>query len=135
MKRKVVISGSASLPDDIARWKQHFEDRGYEVIGTPRLWDRTADFNEQLARVFQEYYDAVDDCDVFFLMNEEKNGIRGYVGANATAELIYVAQMNLRKKKGIKVYIANLPDERVAAHDEITSFLRAGWVSLYDPAR
>lgn len=131
--KKVVISGSTSLQKNIAVWKKHFEDGGYDVIALPELWEDTKNFKSQLTELYTYFYDAIDKCDVFFLMNENKNGIQGYVGANCTAELIYAVTQNLRKNRGMDIYIAQLPGEDVAAYDEIMSYLRVGWIQLYEP--
>jgi len=130
---KLVLSGSSSLQDDIASWKNHFEANGHDVIAAPDAWDDSKDFTKQLTDLYTAFYTAIDDCDVFFLMNEDKNGIEGYIGANGTAELIYATMLNLTKNKHIDIYIAKMPSKDVPAYDEVTSFLRTGWIQVYNP--
>lgn len=132
-KPKLVLSGSASLQSRIAYWKQHYEAKGYDVIAYPESWDDTKDFTQQLTELYSDFYRAIDECDVFFLMNEDKNGIEGYIGANGTAELIHAVMLNVVHSKNITIYIAKVPSREVLAHDEVTSFLRTGWIQLYDP--
>ena len=49
-------------------------------------------------------------------MNEEKNGIKGYIGASAIAELTYVVILNLIHNKNIDIYILNMPSEELSAY-------------------
>lgn len=129
----IVISGSANLQDRLEFWKNHFEQKGYQVIGMPEKWSDTRDFKEQLTELYRDFYTSIEDCDTFFLMNEDKNGISGYIGANGTAELVYAVMLNLIKNKGIEIYIAKVPEERVLAWDEVVSYLRVGWIKVYEP--
>ncbi len=131
-KPKMVISGSASLQERILFWKNHFEQNGYEVIATPEIWDNSKDFNQQLTKLYKDFYTSIDDCDAFFLANEDKDGIVGYIGANGTAELIYATLQNILRGKNLDIYIAKLPDESVLAHDEVTNFIKAGWIKVYN---
>lgn len=130
---KLVISGSASLQDRLEFWKNHFEQKGYKVIGMPEIWSDTRDFKEQLTELYRDFYTSIEDCDVFFLMNEDKDGISGYIGANGTAELVYAVMLNLIKDRGIEIYITKTPEKRVLAWDEVVSYLRVGWVKVYEP--
>jgi hypothetical protein len=113
-------------------WKNHFEQNGYEVIATPEVWDDAKDFTQQLTDLYRDFYVAIDKCDAFFLANEDKNGITGYIGANGTAELIYATMQNIVHGKNIDIYIAKIPDESVLAHDEVTSFIKTGWIKVYN---
>lgn len=130
---KLVISGSASLQDRLEFWKNHFEQKGYKVTGMPETWSDTRDFKEQLTELYRDFYTSIEDCDVFFLMNEDKDGISGYIGANGTAELVYAVMLNLIKDRGIEIYITKTPEERVLAWDEVVSYLRVGWIKVYEP--
>jgi hypothetical protein len=130
---KLVISGSTRFQDKIAYWKNHFEVKGYEVIADPGSRYDAKDFKQQLTDLYKDFYTALDKCDAFFLMNEDKGDIKGYIGANGTAELVYATMLNVVQGKGIDIYIAKMPDERVLAYDEVTSFLKAGWIKVYEP--
>lgn len=129
--KKVVISGSASLQDAIISWKRNFEDNDYQVIGYPKPWDNTRDFSGQFTELYTDFYKAIEQCDTFFLVNEDKNGISGYIGASGTAELVYAIMQNLLHGRNIEIYIAKMPDEKVFAYDEICKYLKMGWVNIY----
>lgn len=66
-----------------------------------------------------------------FLMNEDKNGIKGYVGASAIAELTYAVILNLIHHKNIKIYILQEPDSNLGCYDEIKFWLDMNWISIY----
>lgn len=132
MEQKVVISGSGSLKNELKQWKGHFESRNYEVIAFPEPWDNSESHDSRLEGLYVDFYNAIDKCDVFFLMNEDKKGISGYIGANATAELIYATVQKLRSRNDMKIYIAKLPAQQVSMSEEIYSFLRLGWVEVYE---
>ena len=83
MKGKVVISGSLSLLEETVYWKKTFENLGYEVINYPHLLE------DDIKKEYKKYYEDIKNCDVFFLMNERKGNIEGYIGASVFAELNY----------------------------------------------
>lgn len=134
MKPKLVLSGSMSQQDAISHWRQHFTNNGYDIIAYPNGEDDTSNFNEHLTKVYSDYYKAIEECDVFFLANEDRKGIKGYIGANCTAELLYAVVQNLIHGKSIKIYIFKIPSKDVFAHDEVMNFLKNGWIELYNPS-
>lgn len=131
-QQTVVISGSSRFQAKISFWKNHFEAKGYEVIAVPEVWDEARDFKQQLTSLYHDFYSAIDTCDTFFLVNEDKDGLKGYIGANGTAELIYATMLNVVKNKDIDIYISKVPDEGVLACDEVISFLKVGWIKVYE---
>lgn len=65
-------------------------------------------------------------------MNEPKDGVEGYIGASAIAELTYVIMQNLIHNKNIEIYILNMPIKEVPSYDEVNLWLRLGWIKLYN---
>ncbi len=65
-------------------------------------------------------------------MNEEKEGIKGYIGASSIAELTYVVILNLIHHKNIEIYILNMPSEEVSSYDEVKFWLDMGWITLFE---
>ena len=51
-----------------------------ELWNYPRIVE---DKEKELPTVYKSVYTALENTDVYFLMNEKKNGINGYVGASA----------------------------------------------------
>ena len=68
-------------------------------------------------------------------MNEDKNGIKGYIGASSIAELTYVVILNLIHNKNIKIYILNMPSEEVLSYDEVKHWLDLGWIKIFDKSK
>lgn len=128
--KKIVISGSSKLQDKVYYWMQYFKNKGYEIIDYPKLIQQENKMDE-LPIVYKDFYTSLENTDVFFLMNEEKNGIKGYIGASAIAELTYVVILNLIHNKNIDIYILNMPSEEVSSYDEVKFWLDAGWIKLY----
>lgn len=131
MQQKIVISGSSKLQDKIDYWVKYFENKGYEILDYPK-YTKPEDYNEVLPTRYKEFYTALENTDIFFLMNEEKNGIKGYIGASAIAELTYVIILNLIHEKNIEIYILNMPSKEVPAYDEVKFWLNKGWIKLYE---
>ena len=128
--KKVVISGSSKLQDKVNYWLKHFKDKKYEILDYPKLIEQD-NYEKELPKVYEDFYTALENTDVFFLMNEEKKGIKGYIGASAIAELTYVVILNLIHNKKIEIYILNMPSEEVSSYDEVKFWLDMGWIKLY----
>ena len=128
--KKIVISGSSKLQDKVNYWLDYFKKQNYEILDYPRLIEQDK-YTEELPIVYKNFYNALENTDVFFLMNEEKNGIKGYIGASAIAELTYVVILNLIHNKNIDIYILNMPSEELSAYDEVKFWLDIGWIKLY----
>lgn len=128
--KKVVISGSSKLQDKVNYWLKHFEDKDYEILDYPKLIEQD-NYEKELPKVYEDFYTALENTDVFFIMNEEKKGIKGYIGASAIAELTYVVILNLIHNKNIEIYILNMPSEEVSSYDEVKFWLDMGWIKLY----
>ena len=69
--KKIVISGSSKLQDKVNYWLEHFKKQNYEILDYPRLIDLDK-YTEELPIVYKNFYNALENTDVFFLMNEEK---------------------------------------------------------------
>lgn len=78
---------------------------------------------KDLSVVSKKFYTVLENTDIFFLMTEDKNGIKGYTGASAIAGLTYVVILNLIHNKNIEIYILNMPSEEVSSYDEVKFWL------------
>lgn len=128
--KKVVISGSSKLQDKVNYWLNYFKKNDYEILDYPKLIEQE-NYMTDLPIVYRDFYTALENTNVFFLMNEEKNGIKGYIGASAIAELTYVVILNLIHNKNIDIYILNMPSEEVSSYDEVKFWLDKGWIKLF----
>lgn len=129
--KKVVISGSSKLQDKVNYWLEYFKSKGYTILDYPKLIEQN-NYVKELPKVYKDFYTALESTDVYFLMNEEKNGIEGYIGASSIAELTYVVILNLIHNKNIEIYILNMPSKEVSSYDEVKFWLDMGWIKIYD---
>lgn len=129
--KKVVISGSSKLQDKVNYWLEYFKSKGYTILDYPKLIEQN-NYVKELPKVYKDFYTALESTDVYFLMNEEKNGIKGYIGASSIAELTYVVILNLIHNKNIEIYILNMPSKEFSSYDEVKFWLDMGWIKIYD---
>ena len=125
--KKIVISGSSKLQEELITWKKHFEQKGYKVIDYPKQVNK-----ENLKDIYKSFYESLEKADVLFLMNEERKGIKGYIGPSSMAEVIYTIMLNQIHNKKIEIYILNMPSREVSCYDEIKLFLENGWIKIYE---
>lgn len=130
MKKKLVIAGSASLPDKLEYWKNHWESEGYSVINFPAPIAKEV-FVQEYPDVHKKFFADIMEADVLFVMNEDKKGIAGYLGAESFAEMCFGVTQNLINNKKIDVILLQAPGKDVQSHDEITLWLELGWIRLY----
>lgn len=123
---KVVISGSTKLLDEVSFWKNKFEDKGYEVINHPHIEE-----DVPVEVVYKKFYEDIENCDIFFLMNEKKGNIEGYIGASVFGELTYAVMNNVLHNKKIKVLMLDMPSVALFCHEEIVRWLDMGWIEFF----
>ncbi len=128
--KKIVISGSSKLQDKVEYWIHYFQNHGYEILDYPKYVELD-NYQVELPNIYHDFYTNIENTDVYFLMNETKNGIDGYIGASAFAELTYAVIENLIHHKQIEIYILNMPSEEVSSYDEVKFWLDMGWIHLY----
>lgn len=129
--KKIVISGSSKLREKVNYWLEYFKNENYEILDYPKLIEEE-NYAIELPNVYRNFYTALENTDVYFLMNEEKEGIKGYIGASSIAELTYVVILNLIHHKNIEIYILNMPSEEVSSYDEVKFWLDMGWIKLFE---
>ncbi len=127
--KKLVLSGSAKNQVEVNRFLQHFKDK-YEILDYPKVID--GDFIKNYNKVHTSFYKNIENADVFFLMNFDKNGVKGYVGSAGFGELCIALFLKLIAKKEIEILIYQMPDKSVASYDEIELWLKLGYIKIYD---
>lgn len=130
--KKLIIAGSAKLQERAAYWRGYFEGRGYEVIDYPVAISSEGDYAENLTDIYCSYYQNLDRADVFFLMNEDKNGFGGYIGPSAFAELSFVVIGNLNRGKKVEINLLQEPSSDQSCYQEVKFWLDQGWIKIYD---
>lgn len=129
--RKVVITGSAKLQTDIYYWKQKFSNSNYEVLDYPKEIEKER-FMELYPRIHKEFFENIIKTDILFIMNEDKNGKIGYIGAESFAELTFGLVQKLVYNKNIELVILKMPSKDVQCYEEIVLWLKLGWIRLYE---
>ena len=129
--KKIVIAGSAKLQDEINSWIDKFEKDGYHVLDYPKEIDKCS-FIEVYPDVHKEFFEKITKTDILFIMNEDKNNIEGYIGAETFAELTFGLSQNLLYGKNIELLILKMPDEKVSCYNEIKLWLELDWIKIYN---
>ena len=128
--KKIVIAGSAKLQDEINSWIDKFEKDGYYVLDYPQKIEENS-FIKQYPNIHKEFFENIINTDILFVMNEDKNNIEGYIGAETFAELAFGLSQNLLYEKNIDLVILKMPDEKVGCYNEIKLWLELGWIKMY----
>lgn len=128
--KKITISGSAKLQDKINNWRDYFKKLEYEILDYPKPIDSKY-FMELYPEIHRKYFENISNSDILFIMNEDKNGIEGYIGAETYAELAYAVIQNLNYGKNIDVVLLKMPSNKIQCYDEIKLWLELGWIKLY----
>ncbi len=128
--KKVVIVGSAELPEKIQHWKKFWEDKGYLVTGYPSPIPKKT-FLKEYPKVHTEFFKNITEADILFVMNEDKNSLTGYIGAETFAEMGFGLAQNLIYNKNIEIMLLQMPDEKVQSFAEINLWLKLNWLKLF----
>lgn len=129
--KKIVIAGSRKLHEQIAYWRGYFEGRGFEVTDWPVPTPET-DYSANMTKIYRHFYQCIDDAHTFFLMNEDRNGVEGYIGPSAFSELTYAVINNLNHGKKIDIQILKMPTASQGCYEEIKFWIDQGWIHLFD---
>ncbi len=152
--KKLVISGSSKLYERGLYWRGYFEGRGYEVIDWPRPLfedeDLTSDvqpapglplgrlikpgdaaYPDGMLKFYRQFYKHLDQTDALFVMNEDKNGIEGYIGANTFAEIAYSVVNILNRGHKIEINLLKMPAKELNCYEEIKFWLDQDLLHIY----
>ena len=129
--KKVVIAGSAKLQKEINKWLKIFESKNYEILDYPRKIEQER-FIELYPSIHKTFFEYITKTDMLFIMNEDKNGKYGYIGAEAFAELTFGLAQKLVYNKEIELVILKMPSQDVQCYEEVDLWLKLGWIKLYE---
>lgn len=102
--KKIVIAGSAKLQKEVNYWINFFESNDYEILDYPRVIEESK-FMELYPNIHTEFLENITKTNILFIMNEDKNGIIGYIGYEAYAELLFGLSQKLIYNKNIELVI------------------------------
>ena len=129
--KKIVIAGSAKLQNEVNKWLKVFESKEYKILDYPQAIEESQ-FMELYPNVHTEFLENITQTDMLFIMNEDKNGIVGYIGYEAYAELLFGLSQKLIYNKEIELIIFKMPSINVGCYEEINLWLKLGWIKLYE---
>ena len=111
MRKKLVIAGSASLQEKVQHWKKFWEEKECSVTSYPvPISEET--FLEEYPKVHTDFFKNIDEANILFVMNEDKNSITGYLGAESFAEMAFAVAQNLIHNKNIEVILLQMPEKK-----------------------
>lgn len=128
---KVVISGSAKLEEKVEYWNNYFLTKNYEVLDFPKKIAKEK-FLELYPEIHKQFLENVTKADMLFVMNEDKDGKEGYIGAETFAELLFGLSQRLVYERDIELVILKLPSKDVFCYDEISTWLKLGWLKIFE---
>jgi hypothetical protein len=130
-KKKIVICASSSFDKEIIEWKEKLESKKFEVTKYPMKINDN--FLSNYEKEFTEHYDAISKANILLILNLEKKGIPGYIGAGVFAEMAFAIGLNKTLNKKIEVcYLNPLFEEILPYSDELKFWQQLGWIKLFD---
>ena len=128
--KKVVIAGSAKLQKEITIWLDYFTRKNYKILDYPKVIDEQK-FMNLYPDMHTRFLKSITETDILFIMNEDKNGISGYIGYETFAELLFGLSQKLIYNKDIEFILLKMPSREVGSYDEIDLWLKLGWIKLF----
>lgn len=128
--QKIVISGSAKLPEKINYWVNYFSNKGYLVLDYPKTINKD-EFLDLYPKIHKDFYQNIKKTDILFIMNEDKKGIEGYIGPAVFAELSY-GVIEYLNNRNILLMLLKMPSKEVNCYEEINLWLKLGWIKIWE---
>jgi len=125
---KLVISASAKFEKEILEWKNKL-GKNFDVTKYPEKI--SGDFLINYSMEFKNHYSYINDADILFILNLEKNGKKGYIGPGVFAEIAYAIGLNLTLGKKIKIYLLNNFADDLMCSEELSFWLDLGWIKMW----
>lgn len=124
LRRTIAIAGSSKFWREAVEWKMRLENAGYEVVAWPEREGK------DWFALYENYWGKLLRADDILVLNLDKRGVKGYIGAESFAEL---SQMAVRRMRGedVRIFLHDWPSRKCACYDEIMEMKRLGWVRLW----
>lgn len=128
--KKFVLSGSVKMASEIEKWRGYWQAQSeVQILDFPSAISPEG-FLQEYSKVFREYFSHLDETHVLFVVNGEKDGIKGYIGAGMLSEIAYVVSRIARGEKQ-EVILAHPPAFQLFCSDEIDLWIKLGWVRVF----
>lgn len=128
--KNLVISASLSLDERISYWVKYFNNLNYNVLNYLKRLMKIISW--RYIQVFIETLESIIKADTLFIMNEDKNGVKGYIGSAVYAELCFAIAQNLIYDKNIEIYLYQMPSVEVSCYNEIKLWLELDKIKIWN---
>ncbi|MCI8671497.1 MAG: hypothetical protein HFI36_05635 [Bacilli bacterium] len=129
--KNLVISASLSLDERISYWVKYFNNLNYNVLNYPKKINEN-NFLEIYPSIYRDFLESIIKADTLFIMNEDKNGVKGYIGSAVYAELCFAIAQNLIYDKNIEIYLYQMPSVEVSCYNEIKLWLELDKIKIWN---
>lgn len=130
--RKIVICGSSKFSEEAIELKRKLESIQYNVINYPKKIDIANEYRS----TYENFFEDINATDDILVLNLDKNGITGYIGYETFVEMSYLIANNIvTKNTNRKVFIYKMPSKKCGCYDEITQFLKLGYIKLWENSK
>ncbi|OGY78644.1 MAG: hypothetical protein A3B74_04685 [Candidatus Kerfeldbacteria bacterium RIFCSPHIGHO2_02_FULL_42_14] len=125
---QVVISGSASLQEEIQKYIRYWNSqKDHTVLDYPKVIPRES-FEASYVLAHKNFMNNITVTDILFIANAKKKGVNSYIGAETFAELAFGVTQKILYGKKLRIILAHYPSRSVACYDEIVLWLKLGWI-------
>ena len=128
--KKILLSGSVSLQKETNELAEKLKGK-YEILDFPKPLSES-EFMQSYPNVLSEFMQNITLTDVLLVVNADKNGVCGYIGAESFAELCFGLCQNLLYGKNIELYVLKMPDKSVQCYNEIMLWLNLGFIKIWN---
>lgn len=126
--KKLVISGSCKLQTQVKYWCEYFKNHGYTILDYPK--PHKPDLFS-VCEIYTTFYRNIDAADEMFVMNEDKDGIEGYIGPSTFSEIVYAVIQNQNCNKQIAITLLKMPSKSSNVYNEIKEFIDKKLIKLF----
>jgi hypothetical protein len=128
MKKAIFLCASMAFYKDLISIEKQLQAKGFKVNipESLKIMKKKNDFEpshfkgkftpEQKAQFIQKNFRNIVKSESILVVNNEKNGIKGYIGANVLMEI------GLAFHKNKKIYILNAIDKKASHMEELLAF-------------
>ena len=129
--KKITICASISFWDDIVNWKDKLTKDGYDAIQYPK--QLSDDFLSNYNTEFTKHYQQITKSDIVLILNMQKNGVDGYIGAAVFAEIAFAIGLNrtFRAETPIEVYCLNPFPDSLSYAEELQHWVDLEWLKFW----
>jgi hypothetical protein len=128
--KKIIIAGSAKLQKEATHWVNYWQSKNFEVTDYPKKIE-PSEFEKEYPDIYRLYFKRLLVADILFVMNEDRNGVRGYIGAETFAEMAFAVANNQLGKTKIEIVLLKKPSNKCIGSDDVNLWLKLDWIKIF----